>query len=191
MPRPFADSVEGSRHAHMKELRPPGTNIRILFAFDPRRMTILLIGGDKTDRWKEWYEEMIPVADDLYDDHLQNTARGRRDTVSGRNSFGKLREKTESDPVRRKRMQETREAYDALLTLADLRRSRGLTQAELARLLGVSQPNVSKIEHGEEVHLSTVGDYIAALGGRLEVRAIFEDHPEHDVTIDVTGKRSA
>lgn len=69
--RPFADSIEGSRHANMKELRPPGTNIRILFAFDPRRMAILLIGGDKTDRWKEWYEEMIPVADDLYDEHLQ------------------------------------------------------------------------------------------------------------------------
>lgn len=108
--------------------------------------------------------------------------------MSGRNSFNKLREKIDSDPVRRERMQQTREAYDALLTLADLRRSQGLTQAELAQLLGVSQPNVSKIEHGEEVHLSTLGDYIAALGGRLEVRAIFEDHREHDVTIDVTGE---
>lgn len=111
--------------------------------------------------------------------------------MSGRNSFGKLREKIESDPVRRKRAQETREAYDALLTLADLRRSRGLTQAELARLLGVSQPNVSKLEHGGEVQLSTLGDYIAALGGKLEVRAVFEDHPEDDVTIDVTGERSS
>lgn len=42
----------------------------MLFAFDPRRMAILLIGGDKTDRWSEFYEEMIPVADDLYDEHL-------------------------------------------------------------------------------------------------------------------------
>lgn len=109
--------------------------------------------------------------------------------MSGRNSFNKLREKIESDPVRRERMQEIREAYDALLTLADLRRSHGLTQTELAQLLNVSQPNVSKIEHGEEVQLSTLGGYIAALGGRLEVRAIFEDHPEHDVTIDVTGER--
>jgi hypothetical protein len=70
LPRPFADTVEGSRHSNMKELRPLGTNIRVLFAFDPRRMAILLIGGDKTDRWREFYEEMIPVADDLYDEHL-------------------------------------------------------------------------------------------------------------------------
>ena len=70
LPRPFADTVEGSRHSNMKELRPLGTNIRVLFAFDPRRMAILLIGGDKTDRWRKFYEEMIPVADDLYDEHL-------------------------------------------------------------------------------------------------------------------------
>jgi hypothetical protein len=70
LPRPLADTVEGSRHSNMKELRPLGTNIRVLFAFDPRRMAILLIGGDKSDRWSEFYEEMIPVADDLYDEHL-------------------------------------------------------------------------------------------------------------------------
>ncbi|HVB74564.1 MAG TPA: type II toxin-antitoxin system RelE/ParE family toxin [Ktedonobacteraceae bacterium] len=55
----------------MKELRPPATNIRILFAFDPRRVAILLIGGDKTNRWQEWYEKTIPVADRLYDDYLE------------------------------------------------------------------------------------------------------------------------
>jgi hypothetical protein len=70
LPRPLADTVEGSRHSNMKELRPLGTNIRVLFAFDPRRMAILLIGGDKTGRWREFYEEMIPLADDLYDEHL-------------------------------------------------------------------------------------------------------------------------
>jgi hypothetical protein len=59
----------------MKELRPPAGNIRILFAFDPRRMAILLIGGDKTGRWQEWYQEMIPVADRLYDEHLEELRR--------------------------------------------------------------------------------------------------------------------
>ena len=54
----------------MKELRPPTGNIRILFAFDPRRTAILLIGGDKTNRWRAWYTRMIPVADDLYDEYL-------------------------------------------------------------------------------------------------------------------------
>lgn len=68
--RPFADTVNGSRHSNMKELRPPEGNLRVLFASDPRRMAILLIGGDKTGRWREFYRRMIPVADDLYDEHL-------------------------------------------------------------------------------------------------------------------------
>lgn len=69
--RPFVGPIETSRHANMKELIPMGGNIRVLFAFDPRRSAILLIGGDKTNRWNEWYEEMVPVADDLYDEHLR------------------------------------------------------------------------------------------------------------------------
>ncbi|MDQ3540302.1 MAG: type II toxin-antitoxin system RelE/ParE family toxin [Chloroflexota bacterium] len=70
--RPLVDTIKGSRHSNMKELRPGTTgNLRVLFAFDPLRHAILLIGGDKTGRWHEWYDEMLPVADDLYDAHLQ------------------------------------------------------------------------------------------------------------------------
>jgi hypothetical protein len=69
--RPFVDSIKSSRHHNMKELIPPGGHIRVLFAFDPRRRAILLIGGDKRDRWIDWYEEMVPVADELYDKHLE------------------------------------------------------------------------------------------------------------------------
>ena len=68
--RPLVDNVHRSRHPNLKELRPPAGNIRILFAFDPRRVAILLIGGDKTGEWQEWYERMIPVADRLYDEHV-------------------------------------------------------------------------------------------------------------------------
>ena len=46
-----------------------GEPYRVLYAFDPRRMAILLIGGNKTGR-ERWYEEFIPVADKLYDEHL-------------------------------------------------------------------------------------------------------------------------
>jgi hypothetical protein len=73
--RPFVDTIKGSRHANMKELRPRGETIRILFAFDPRRMAILLLGGDKRDLWSKWYEESIPVADRLYDEHLDELRR--------------------------------------------------------------------------------------------------------------------
>ncbi|HEY7030378.1 MAG TPA: type II toxin-antitoxin system RelE/ParE family toxin [Thermomicrobiales bacterium] len=69
--RPYVDSLTASRHANMKELRPRGGNLRILFAFDPRRSAILLLGGDKTGRWGRWYREAIPIADDLYDEHLE------------------------------------------------------------------------------------------------------------------------
>lgn len=70
--RPYADTIAGSRHANMKELRTQhqGRPLRTFFAFDPRRCAILLIGGDKKgdDRF---YETMIPLADDLYDVHLK------------------------------------------------------------------------------------------------------------------------
>jgi hypothetical protein len=69
--RPLVDTLKGSRHPNMKELRPRGGHMRVLFAFDPRRMAILLMGGDKSQRWSSWYAEAIPAADTLYDEHLQ------------------------------------------------------------------------------------------------------------------------
>jgi hypothetical protein len=68
--RPLVDTIATSRHANMKELRPPTGHVRVLFAFDPRRTAIMLIGGDKARRWQEWYREIIPVADRLYDEYL-------------------------------------------------------------------------------------------------------------------------
>jgi hypothetical protein len=59
----------------MKELRPPATALPVLFAFDPRRTGILLIGGNKRHRWRQWYVEYIPVADSLYDEHLADLRR--------------------------------------------------------------------------------------------------------------------
>ncbi len=68
---PNSSGINGSRHTHMRELRTQhaGRPYRTLYAFDPRRMAILLIGGDKTgdDRW---YEVHVPIADKLYDQHL-------------------------------------------------------------------------------------------------------------------------
>ena len=69
--RPFVDSVKRSRHHNMKELRSIGGNLRALFAFDPRRHAIVLVGGDKTNDWSGWYARNIPAADRLYDAHLR------------------------------------------------------------------------------------------------------------------------
>lgn len=70
--RPHVDTIEGSRHTNMKELRTQhgGRPLRTFFAFDPRRAAILLIGGDKTGD-KRFYDRLVPVADDLYDVHLE------------------------------------------------------------------------------------------------------------------------
>ena len=69
---PQTSGVETSRHAHMRELRVQhrGHPYRVLYAFDPRRVAILLIGGDKT-RNDRWYEEFVPLADRLYDRHVE------------------------------------------------------------------------------------------------------------------------
>jgi len=71
LPFPHSSGIENSRHGHMRELRVQsgGRPIRIFYAFDPRRSAILLVGGDKTGK-DRFYGEMIPVADKLYDVHL-------------------------------------------------------------------------------------------------------------------------
>jgi hypothetical protein len=65
--RPLVDSVAGSRHSNMKELRVRKT-IRILFAFNRRQRPVLLIGGDKAGQTKRWYVRAIRDADRLFDD---------------------------------------------------------------------------------------------------------------------------
>lgn len=64
---PHSSGVEMSRHTHMRELRiqHEGRPYRVLYAFDPRRAAILLIGGDKTGN-NRWYEEYVPLADAIY-----------------------------------------------------------------------------------------------------------------------------
>ena len=61
------------------------------------------------------------------------------------------------------------------LDLGAIRRTRAVSQSAVAVALDVSQPNVSRIEQGDDLRLSTLGRYIAALGGRLEITAVFDD----------------
>jgi len=78
LPRPHADVITTSRHANMKELRAKvgGRNLRVLYAFDPRRAALLLIGGNKTGA-ANWYEKFVPIADDLFDQHLRQLKKHR------------------------------------------------------------------------------------------------------------------
>ena len=71
--RPHADTLNGSRHANMKELRADTSDkvMRIAFAFDPNRAAILLVAGDKSGvNQKRFYKQLIAKADELYDAHL-------------------------------------------------------------------------------------------------------------------------
>jgi predicted transcriptional regulator len=61
------------------------------------------------------------------------------------------------------------------LALAAVRRQRGLRQSDVAERLGVHQSNVSRLEQSDDPFVSTLERYVEALGGRLEVRAVFED----------------
>ncbi len=76
--RPLADTVKGSRHKNMKELRPGSSGsskVRILFAFDKKRQAILLVAGDKAGEWNRWYKQAIPLADDRFDEHVERMRR--------------------------------------------------------------------------------------------------------------------
>ena len=76
LPFPYSSSVRTSRHGSMRELRVQrgGRPIRIFYVFDPRRTSILLIGGDKTGN-DRFYDEYVPLADRLYDDYLLELSR--------------------------------------------------------------------------------------------------------------------
>ena len=72
--RPIVDTISGSRHRNMKELRPT-RSIRLLFAFDPRRHAVVLVAGDKQNDWTGWYLRNIPIADQRFDAHLDSLGR--------------------------------------------------------------------------------------------------------------------
>ena len=71
LPFPYSSGIQGSKHGHMRELRIQhrGRPLRVLYAFDPRRVALLLIGGEKTGI-ESWYESFVPIADRIYDQHL-------------------------------------------------------------------------------------------------------------------------
>ena len=69
---PYCSGIERSYYDHMRELRVQhaGRPYRVLYAFDPRRKAILLIGGDKTGE-DRWYDTFVPLADKIYGRHLE------------------------------------------------------------------------------------------------------------------------
>jgi len=185
--RPHADRIESSRHANMKELRGKiqERHLRVLFAFDPRRTALLLLGGDKTDDPK-WYDKFVPIADSLFDQHLKKLNRNdeRRSRQHENESeeqrmmrmaknFNTLREKM--SPESRERSRNLAAKYRAEMPLDELREAREMTQVLLARILKVNQAAVSKMERRTDMYVSTLQELIKAMGGELKITASFPD----------------
>lgn len=72
---PHVKRIKGSRHHNMKELRSTGGNLRVLFAMDPNRRAVLLVGGDKTNQWRQWYDRNITLADARFDERLRRLGK--------------------------------------------------------------------------------------------------------------------
>ena len=85
--RPTVDTLKGSRHSNMKELRFSWNSQvwRVAFAFDPRRQAILLVGGDKggADQ-RRFYKRLLTVADARYDDHLGTLSQSTKESKNGK-----------------------------------------------------------------------------------------------------------
>jgi hypothetical protein len=74
--RPTVDRINQSAFQNMKELRCSSDGaLRVLFAFDPRREAILLLGGNKAGNWDTWYDEAVPQADELYARYIRDLRR--------------------------------------------------------------------------------------------------------------------
>jgi hypothetical protein len=76
--RPLVDRLKGSNIHHLKELRPGSqgrSEISIIFAFDPSRSALLLLGGDKAGNWQRWYRDNILLAERLYEDYTAESER--------------------------------------------------------------------------------------------------------------------
>lgn len=105
--------------------------------------------------------------------------------MSKAKNFDNLRRKVRADPERARRVAEHKQAILDALALAEAREQRNATQKDIAEILGMTQANVSRIEREDDVYVSTLRKYVEALGGRLELIAVF---PDQTVTLSRTNK---
>jgi len=100
--------------------------------------------------------------------------------MSGHKSFSRLRDELRAKPEYQAILQQEhdtrhRRLVDSVGMLATLRAARGATQKQIANAWGSTQANVSQIEHTPDIYLSTLQNYVEALGGRLDISAVFPD----------------
>jgi predicted XRE-type DNA-binding protein len=174
--RPLVDTITGSRHNNMKELRPGSagrSERRVLLAFDPHRVAVLLMGGDKAGRWKRWYSENHP-------DRRRPIRPAPRDTDQRRPAMTTLDDLLAKRPVDRAAVDMHKAQMRAEVrvhALRELRVAQHITQVDLAGILHVAQTRVSAIERGdiERASIDTLRRYAEAIGGHLRVEVEIGD----------------
>ena len=95
--------------------------------------------------------------------------------MSGHTKFSKLRDELLDRPGGREALDRARSALDDEVRLYELRHAEAVSQAELAGRLEVTQGAISKFENAEDVRVSTLREYLEALGARLELVAVFDE----------------
>jgi DNA-binding transcriptional regulator YiaG len=157
--RPRVDTLKGSNHANMKELRfhTSGGVWRVAFAFDPRRRAILLIAGDKSGTSDSTCISSEPSL--KIEVVMAHTLHQKIATLS---------------PKRQAKVKARAAKLIAEeLSLQDLRKAMNRTQAEVARVLNVGQDTVSRYEQRTDMLISTLQEYVEAMGGELDLIAKF------------------
>jgi DNA-binding XRE family transcriptional regulator len=107
--------------------------------------------------------------------------------MSGHRPFSELKKSVEARPGARERIDAEKRAMREALRLSELRGEIGVTQVEMAQRVGVSQANISRIEREEDVYLSTLSGYVEALGGELQLNAVF---PEKTIAVTLRPQSS-
>ncbi len=173
--RPRVDTLKGSRHANMKELRFSAADgeWRVAFAFDKKRQAILRVAGDKSGRSeKRFYRELIGKADDRFGCPSCPAEKGKEVTMAV-NVNDKMRKLS---PAQRTKVEaRAAELIAEEMNLRELRRARKLTQVRMAKTLGITQDSVSRLEKRSDLLLSTLRKAVQAMGGNLSLVAEFPD----------------
>ena len=95
--------------------------------------------------------------------------------MSGHKPWSEISSKLRSDPARRAQIEQGEQAIEIGLTISQLREARHATQGYVAERMNVTQSNVSHFERNPNIFLRSLASYIEALGGQLEIRAVFPD----------------
>jgi len=172
---PYSSGIQGSRYGHMRELRiqHKGHPYRVLYAFDPRRSAVLLLGGDKTGNDQLVRRKRTQGREDLR--RAFEDAREQRGQVMARDFEELLAQMPEED---QQRVAAGAARLRVEMRLGEIRKGLRISQEALAEVLEMRQASISKIERQTDTRISTLRKIIEGMGGELDLIARFPEGAE-------------